>query len=146
MKIIRNIILLLIFITAINCSKSQNNITWISQITGISFPDNSVNIETYDNGEFYVTFYLELPKNNIKEFIKKYKFQKINNHVSMNYIPPFINLLGIEHLTHNKLPSENNLLYYQNRSDANEWVLLLEKETGNLWGEIIYPDPGGTNP
>ncbi|HOJ64490.1 MAG TPA: hypothetical protein PLE45_08725 [Spirochaetota bacterium] len=69
-------------------------------------------------------------------------FKKFEN--DQNQVIEFVTLLKEE----NRILFNNNKIFYylKNRSETNQWSVLLDKSLGELWIEILYPDSSGNNP
>jgi len=143
---IRGIQILILVSILIGCSKSNSNLKWASKVSGITFPSESRNIEVYDNGESFQTFYVVIPHEKLKSFVLNNGFKKIPKQLTLLETPPMIALLGLRDLRHSMLPNEDDLLYIEGRSDSNSWIILISSETGELWGEVRYPDWTGDTP
>lgn len=142
----RGIQILILVLILIGCSKSNSNLNWVSKVSRINFPPESADIEIYDNGESFQTFYLVIPNKSLTSFILNNRFKKIPNQLTLTETPPMITLLGLSNLRHSMLPNEEDLLYVEGRSDSNSWVILISPETGELWGEVRYSDWAGDAP
>ena len=105
--------------------------------TGILWPASVTNVDIYDNGQFYVVGYFEIPTNQTSEFTTKYAFSSVPH-------APF--LLGMDSLKpqNRTLPAADKLLELEGANETNHiWNLYLEKETGRVWIQVTYPDWAG---
>ena len=94
-----------------------------------------------DNGEFAIVGkYMVKDKNEVQDFIDKNNLTLVeNNNKPFNYD----NVLSKE----NQIDYSKKSLYYLSaRSVSNTWYYLINKDTGELWVEVDYPDASGDNP
>jgi hypothetical protein len=113
---------------------------FISKVTQVYLPNGSSNQKVYDNSENYIIGYANLPKNRVTSFLKEYNFQPASKPIEKLIL---INSL-IEKNTEFPPIEVNEFLYYLlGNKNKRPWEYIVNKETGQLWVFLNYPDYAG---
>lgn len=111
---------------------------FISRATGLGFPPGCMDVEVFDNGEFYSVAHLRVPMGRVDGFISENGFTD-----STVAVVPWIETLGAPNST---IPEGARLVCLEGGGEGNAWLCSLDRDTGRLWIVVFYPDPAGTPP
>lgn len=117
---------------------NSSGLRFISDATGIRFPQGCSGVDVHDGGEFFVAAHLRLPLTHVDDFIAEYGFSD-----TIPVIEPWIGLLDPGN---REVPGNAVLAGLEGRSEQNSWACALDPHSGRLWVFVFYPDPGGTPP
>lgn len=111
---------------------------FVSRSTGLVFPPGCMDVEVFDNVEFFSAAHLRMPMGRVDGFIEEHAFKD-----TVIDVVPWIETLG----PHNRdMPENAVLLSLEGRAGSNSWLCSLDRNTGRLWIVVFYPDPAGTPP
>lgn len=116
----------------------ENSLAYIERTSGVLFPHQVSQVDVFDNHEFYVVAHVRLQEEDTPLFLNQYGFG-----TTPNTVTPWIESLKPENRT---IPADASLRYLAGRSQSNQWVYVLDQNSGRLWVVVFYPDPGGATP
>jgi hypothetical protein len=111
---------------------------FVSRATGLAFPPGCMDVEVFDNGEFFSVAHLRIPMGRVDGFASENAFTDTTVSVL-----PWIDTLGPPNRT---IPESARLVSLEGRGESNTWLCSLDRNTGRLWIVVFYPDPAGTPP
>jgi hypothetical protein len=97
-----------------------------------------MDVEVFDNGEFFSVAHLRIPMGRVDGFIGENTFKD-----TVIAVVPWIESLGP---LNRDLPENARLVSLEGRAGSNTWLCSLDRNTGRLWIVVFYPDPAGTPP
>ncbi len=123
----------------ISCSSSIHG---FETMTNISFPGSTRAIQVFDNSEFYMVGKMRIENSgDIPRFIARNGLVKLSGQDGKTL--SFDNVLKKE----NRVVFNGSEFYHgAGRTGSNRWNILLNKRTGEVWIEVLYPDHSGDNP
>lgn len=111
---------------------------FISHATGLVFPPGCIDVDVFDNGEFFSVAHLRIPMGRVDGFINENGFTD-----SAVVVVPWIETLGPPNRA---IPEGARLAGLEGSGEINSWLCSLDRDTGRLWIVVFYPDPAGTPP
>lgn len=120
----------------------RDELRFIQRITRVTLPSGISEIDMDDNGEFYVTAHLILPMQTVERFLIDNRFQSFR----AGQLPAPV--IGFDRLQerYRKPPEDAEWHYLEGHSDGHRWNFRLDRKSGGLWMEILYPDFAGDRP
>jgi hypothetical protein len=116
-----------------------SNTGYIERTTKIDLPFWTSTIEAFDNGEFVVIGKYQMPIDEINIFSEKYNINKACD--SSKYFLMFDDYLKVKNRP--RYEDLKHCFFYSDCTKWNSWYILLNKFTGEIWIEFIYPDMSG---
>lgn len=111
---------------------------FMSEATGMVFPPGCMDVEVFDNGEFYSVAHLRVPMGRVEGFLEENGFAD-----TALAVVPWIAALGSRN---REIPPNARLAGLAGRRELNAWLCSLDRNTGRMWMVVFYPDPAGTPP
>jgi hypothetical protein len=128
------VIILTLSSLLLSCGNYQNKKIF-ENITKIKLPKSSRQIQIFDNNFFVITGkYLIIDKKEIQNLLKSYGFTRLEKN-KKRIIESDVFLSKENRVTFN----EDDFYYISAKTEQSRWNILLNKTTGELWIEILYP-------
>lgn len=123
------------------------SLSFISRITGVEFPPGISNVTIYDNTEYVVVAHVHVPNDQVAAFVQLNDFEKIEDRQELKdriaQVSRFAPSLFDARFRDVPMTANWNKL---GRTESNTWLFQLDRATGDLWIEVMYPDRGGDPP
>jgi hypothetical protein len=130
-------IILILFLSCGSSNKSE-----FEKMSKIKLPRNTKTIETFDNGEYEIDGKFIIPEKSIDSFIKE------NNLVPLSDVKYYrkdpVPLLKDEYKP--DISNIKEFYWLDDCNSSNHWRYLLNKNSGELWIGVDYPDMSGDAP
>lgn len=133
-------LLVAIIVLLASCS-STCELDYYENVSGNNLPDDIQIIECVDNAEYITTAALKIKASVVQQFLDHNQFEKVLPDFQPNFTGMYF--LKKENI---KFPPNDRLYSKFGRTKNNTWYFLIDKDTGKLWAEVMYPDWGGTGP
>lgn len=125
---------------------SHSNISFIEKATSIKLPSGTKKIQVIDNGETYITAKFIIPVTFIDSLISRFSLKPLNVLNSSQDIQTRINYIynQLDSINIPKVTQQNDYYLLSNHNKWQAWIVLLKKNTAELWIRVDYPDMKGT--
>ena len=134
----------LVLITFTNCGYLKTNnsesLKWMTKVSGIRIPDNTTNLEFFNNHEWGMIVRFETTETIFKNFTLTNNMSEFNENKGGMLL-----LNDIENLPFSEkfITNASDYLIYTDCKIGNSWTILANTKSKTIWFEVLYPDNGG---
>jgi len=119
----------------------------IESDSGVRLPANLINIDTFDNTEWFAIAHVQLQEKDVQSFIEENRFEPLlatsallGESSGLDSLSIGLDALTIKNRTP---PNDAELLTLTSNNEVSCWRYIIDRVSGRLWIGYSYPDMSG---